>query len=96
MVHIPGLPEITDENEKDWKRLHFRSSSVIRSLSPDKNLSNEDFTARLSSYDLPAPLPTNKLSATSVIQVCDNWFCDESTFDATVTPYLLTLLSFSK
>ena len=95
MIDIPTLPEVTDDNEKEWKRLHFRCSSVTRSLTPDSK-SKEEFSARLSSYDLPAPLPTNKFCATSVIQVCDNWFCDETTFDATVSPYLMSLLNFSK
>ena len=95
MIEIPELSEITDDNEREWKRLHFRSSSTTRSVTPDTK-SNEEFTTRLASYDLPAPLPTNKFNATSVIQVCDNWFCDETTFDATVSPYLMTLLNYSK
>ena len=95
MIEIPGLAEIADDNEKEWKRLHFRSASVTRSLTPETK-SNEEFSTRLSSYDLPAPLPTNKFCATSVIQVCDNWFCDEKTFENFVNPHLLALLTFSK
>lgn len=89
----------TDEYAKEWRRLHFRSDEnrKQRSLTPKKEEGfKKDLSLRLSTYDPPAPLPLNKLASTSVIQVCDTWFCDETTFDATILPYLSALTNFSR
>lgn len=96
-IDISELSQITDVNASEWRRLHFRSYRQP-SQSPSKSASKkaEDFQSRLRSYDSPAPLPHPALQNSSVIRICDNWFCDENTFDATICPYLSVLLGYSK
>ena len=47
-------------------------------------------------YDSPTPFPVNKNLHSSVIPLCDTWFCDTQSFENTLGPYVYSLQAYGK
>ena len=47
-------------------------------------------------YDSPTPFPANKNVQSSVIPLCDTWFCDTQSFENTIGPYVYSLQAYGK
>ena len=56
----------------------------------------ENLMKRLAMYDSPTPFPVNKNVQSSVIPLCDTWFCDTQSFENTIGPYVYTLQAYGK
>ncbi len=94
-LYVDSNQDDMDNFAKEWTRLHFREEHKRHENRANSEAPVDKFTVRLSTYDPPIPLPANKIATASVIQICDSWFCNETTFDATVTPFLSSLLTYA-
>ena len=91
------LARIAKVNSSEWRRLHFRNNIENESDAKTRfDRKPENLSKRLGMYDSPAPLPMHQNIQTTVIQLCDTWFCDMNTFSGTIGPYVYSLQSYGK
>ena len=106
-IDLDDINRLVKLNCSEWRRLHFRNQSDYfqeknssTNSSPDKSPIPENqieiLMKRLSMYDSPTPFPFHKSLQTTVIPLCDTWFCDIENFENIIGPYVYALQSYGK
>ena len=104
-IDVEDLSRLAKVNSSEWRRLHFRNQvDTLKNdnesprMSPTYENQKENLMKRLSMYDSPSPFPLHKSlqTTTTVIPLCDTWFCDIQTFESVVGPYVYSLQSYGK